>query len=432
MQHDDISIYKYTIASSKAEEDGKWADEMFGCSFRDVTDTKGCAELGKTSCLGHSMAYGLHFVTNAITPAGDKDVAYWDAYTTGLHGKLEKFNAFMDYRMTFYVPDLTEFAAKVFGEGTDCLLRSSEDKASGATWYSALVMSPSGKMFEVMSTRLTLKAVSDTEAGKRYLAAHGGAVKSWDEETGSCAETQAPHTDLIYSVDELDTWFDAFTTAENGGTYKGFLPVRNNVAVSSLAKTKAFWSSYFPSLHLGHETASGDGTCKSLSTQMQVYTSEAGYKVATRFVENKSGSGVKGDHSVSDFIAYVNSVHAEYTAANKGWDAWYDRHLGLLFQGCSLDGYMAKFFKDDVSFNPHGRDATTLVTDSPTQHCWTEGVEGYGIEMQGFYDFSFRTCYTVFDWCQEDSSGRQFCAGEDTGAQVDTDTDSGDSSVAPA
>ena len=75
---------------------------------------------------------------------------------------------------------------------------------------------------------------------------------------------------------------------------------------------------------------------------------------------------------------------------------------------------MTKFFKDDVSFNPHGRDATTQVTGSPTQHTWTEGVEGYGLEMQGFYDFSFRDCYTIFDWCSADSNGAQFCSSEDT------------------
>jgi hypothetical protein len=90
MKHDDIQIYKYTIASSKASEDGQWADEMFGCSFRDVTDTHGCAELGKTSCMSHTLAYNLHFVTNSITEAGDKDVAYWDDYVTGVHGKVTR------------------------------------------------------------------------------------------------------------------------------------------------------------------------------------------------------------------------------------------------------------------------------------------------------------------------------------------------------
>jgi hypothetical protein len=37
--NDDVSIYKYTIASSKAAEDGEWADNLLGCKFRDVTDT---------------------------------------------------------------------------------------------------------------------------------------------------------------------------------------------------------------------------------------------------------------------------------------------------------------------------------------------------------------------------------------------------------
>jgi hypothetical protein len=39
VENDDVSIYKYTIASSKAAEDGEWADNLLGCKFRDVTDT---------------------------------------------------------------------------------------------------------------------------------------------------------------------------------------------------------------------------------------------------------------------------------------------------------------------------------------------------------------------------------------------------------
>jgi len=412
MQKDDIQIYKYTIASSKAAEDGKWADETFACSFRNVTDTHGCADLGKTSCLPHTMAYNLHFVTNHITAAGEKDVAYWDDFMVKEHGKMEKFNAFMDYRMSFYVPDLTDFAVKMYSKADEnVLLRSSTDGATSTTWYSALLMSPSGKIFEVMSSRLNLKALSETGKGKKELSANGGAVKSWNDEAGSCAATQNPATDLLYSVSELDDWYVLFNKASEGEgheNFEGMMPVRNNIAVSSLSKTQTFWSSYFPSLKLGHSTANKEDTCKSLSWSVPVYTSSEGFQISTRFVENRE-SGIKGDHTVADFIKYIDSVHADNASPNKGWDAWYDRHLGLLFNDCSLDTYMTKFFKNDVAFNPHGRDGTTQVTQSPTQHCWTEGVEGYGLEMQGFYDFSFRDCYTIFDWCSADSSGKEFC-----------------------
>ena len=82
---DTVSIYKYTITSSSAPEDGKWADSLMGCAFRNVTDTHGCSSLGKTSCFSTSMAYGLHFVENKITHAGPLSIDYWDTYQTRLN-----------------------------------------------------------------------------------------------------------------------------------------------------------------------------------------------------------------------------------------------------------------------------------------------------------------------------------------------------------
>jgi hypothetical protein len=149
-----------------------------------------------------------------------------------------------------------------------------------------------------------MKLLSETVRGKKELAANGGSVKSWNEESGSCAATQSPAADLVYSVDELDTWYDLFnkdSDTDGHSSFKGMMPVRNNIAVSSLATTKDFWSTYFPALHLGHDTENKEGTCKSLSFSTQVYTSTEGYRVSTRFVENRE-SGIKADHSVTDFI----------------------------------------------------------------------------------------------------------------------------------
>ena len=73
-----LEISKYTITSSSAPEDGKWADSLMGCAFRNVTDTHGCSELGKTSCVGSSLAFGLHFVSNEQTPTGPLTVKDWD------------------------------------------------------------------------------------------------------------------------------------------------------------------------------------------------------------------------------------------------------------------------------------------------------------------------------------------------------------------
>ena len=36
-------------------------------------------------------------------------------------------------------------------------------------------------------------------------------------------------------------------------------------------------------------------------------------------------------------------------------------------------------------------------------HVWTEGVQGYGLEMQGNFSYSYADCYPVFDWCTWDT-----------------------------
>jgi hypothetical protein len=209
--------------------------------------------------------------------------------------------------------------------------------------------------------------------------------------------------------------------------------------VPSLAKTKEFYNTHFPSLTFAHEEKNTD-QCLSASVSIESYTQE-GFFIETRFVENQEirtpsspsstlssstsslsstsnsrqlsgGKGKPRRYSIPEFVAYVESVHEDNTGPNHGWDAFYDRHIGLMFERCSLDVYMNQFFKEDVSFNPHGRpDAgTTDNSNSAKEHVWTEGTQGYGIEMQGFYDYTFRDCYTVFNWCTETTDGEQVCA----------------------
>ena len=76
-----------------------------------------------------------------------------------------------------------------------------------------------------------------------------------------------------------------------------------------------------------------------------------------------------------------------------------------MLSGCALDKYMKGFESHNVSFHPHGRaNRTTQNTGTPTDHCWTEGVDGFGLEMQGAYDYTYSSCYEVFNWCLWDTS----------------------------
>ena len=115
--------------ASLAQNDGEWADAMFGCAFRNVTGTHGCAELGKTSCFPESLAFGLHFVDNEATEAGPRGVADWDGYQQRLNTKSfskGQFNGFMHYALVLYTPDLTAMASYLVTNGVDFLARKGQ------------------------------------------------------------------------------------------------------------------------------------------------------------------------------------------------------------------------------------------------------------------------------------------------------------------
>jgi hypothetical protein len=107
---------------------------MLGCTFRNVTDTHGCAELGKTVCMADSLFFNLHFVVNKVTETGPEDVAAWDDKMTALHGNLEKFNTFMNYRLVFYEKSLQKVVTRLVEDGTHFMLRKSEAKSDGVEW----------------------------------------------------------------------------------------------------------------------------------------------------------------------------------------------------------------------------------------------------------------------------------------------------------
>ena len=119
------------------------------------------------------------------------------------------------------------------------------------------------------------------------------------------------------------------------------------------------------------------------------------------WVENRRAHA--GEHSVADFVDYIAKVNAQFTGVNAGWSAWYDRHLGVMFEHCPLDDYMATFAAQNVSFNPHGRPGAIQNADISRDHVWTEGVQGYGLEMQGNFSYTFADCYPVFNWCSWDT-----------------------------
>ena len=154
------------------------------------------------------------------------------------------------------------------------------------------------------------------------------------------------------------------------------------------------------------------GTAKVASANFHLASHDK-MSIELEWVENGHDFGPM-KHTVSDFVAYQESVKEEYAGPNIGWTAWYDRHLGVAITACPLDEYMKAWDAAGVAFHAH---ATGTLGD----HAWTEGVESFGIEFQGWFDYSYQSNYAGFDFCTWNTDPHEFyyTIGEDPPAKPD-------------
>ena len=188
----------------------------------------------------------------------------------------------------------------------------------------------------------------------------------------------------------------------------GLTPIRTNVAVSDLDEAMEWWASNMPSVayNYGRDpynyTYSDNGNCRWNSFKLMYYEQTMLHEI--RFVENPKA--MKSTYSLDDFITYIEDTNSEYAGPNWGWSAWYDRHSGIDIDtsGCSLDTYMFALNDTNTGFMPHGRNGTDSI-GQPTNHVWTSGNQGWGLELQGSYKYQFADCYSDFDWCSATTCG---------------------------
>ena len=121
------NVYIYTHARvSMATTDGKWTEAFLGCTFMNVTDTSGCADLGKTSCMNENLAFGLHFVHNKVTKEGPLSVADWDKiFFDEVEDSFERnvYSQFFHYHLAFFVPNLSHHVKYLASNGHKFMLR---------------------------------------------------------------------------------------------------------------------------------------------------------------------------------------------------------------------------------------------------------------------------------------------------------------------
>ena len=214
----------------------------------------------------------------------------------------------------------------------------------------------------------------------------------------------------LFSLPPLPLRYETFSNGHTHVTTSGlpsFMPVRASVAVPDLETVEAWYAQSIPSISWKKKGSTAKGvknatsTCNTLTTTLGAYTAPD-FKIEVRYVANAAAA--TDGFSVRDFVEYIGKVNANATGVDWGWSAWYDRHLGVMFEDCPLDDYMRVFASHGTSFHPHGRGGTTADSDTARDHCWTEGVAGYGIEMQGNFSYTYKDTYEVFDWCTWDTS----------------------------
>merc|ERR1711998_625803 len=145
------------------------------------------------------------------------------------------------------------------------------------------------------------------------------------------------------------------------------------------------------------------GSCE-MATSTLGQSSYPNLKFEIRLISNPDAYQGQQD-TVADFVDYIQDVNDEYTQVNGGWSGWWDRHLGIYFEDCPLDDYMRVFNATQTTFHPHARDngGGTNKDGQPTDHVWTGGSSGFGMEMLGYLDYTFADCFYTFDWCTWDT-----------------------------
>ena len=275
------------------------------------------------------------------------------------------------------------------------------DARARARRYTLIVRSPSSKIFEIHSPKLE-------EWLNPWLNVED--VQQWRHEN----ECPSSHMSQTYTATELLTQYYRLTDNIASKTALGLpnlLPIRSSIAVDDVSAVQEWFAQFVPSVQFNETTALGE-PCQFITAKIPYYTTQS-YSHEVRFVQNDWAP--HGNRSVGEFIDYIDLVNANYTWSDGGWSAWYDRrmglvpkavrpgvklrpfpllrydrHMGLMFKTCPLDKYMLKFNEQNIAFHPHGRDSETQNTGEPTDHCWTEGVQGYGIEMQGNFTYEYK------------------------------------------
>ena len=395
---DRVSIYKYTLASTNATEDGDFIEEFFGCDQSEGTDAvdhggRQCALADKRGCLQQKgeAFFSLHFITSFTSLAGDRGVAFWDRYMRRMHGGMKTWNQYMHYKFTFYAPQLNSHVLKLEQLGNPYMLRRYHNGMDNKTWYSLHISSPHGKMFEIQSTNLTVMP--------------DDLIPPFSPET-ECAEANYLPWPEFYLKQVYSRYIGTGPShhQEYFGSLPTLLPIGPTMFSRNARASLEWYERYMPYYEsMKYQELE---TCSYGSVGFRNQR-DKNFVTPVRYVQNTAAWG--GEYPAEEFEEYIVDIHARYMGVNSGWDHWMDRHFGINVFNCSLDSYMMKFADHDRPFHAHTRGDGDSAAGLPKDHMWTTGNAGEGIEFRGTLDGTFQTCYEDFEWCTWDTEPYKNC-----------------------
>jgi hypothetical protein len=97
----------------------------------------------------------------------------------------------MHYSLTFYAPDISRTVATLIENEIPYLARKGESPLDGHTYFTIIIQSPSGKVFEITSTVLDDSVLAQKD------------ILTW-KHANECPEC---HFSSRYKRDELNAWY---------------------------------------------------------------------------------------------------------------------------------------------------------------------------------------------------------------------------------
>ena len=239
--------------------------------------------------------------------------------------------------------------AALGGQQRAFFARKGRSPLDGRTYYTLVVGSPTGKVYERTSPRLD----------------DDGIVECIEWTADECP---APFLERCTMAMFLINGGQPTKTIKGGCLRRRSGLVRVSIGAAHVDNAAQFWRTHFPVLD---SVVSKSGLSRVLTVKNIHYIFQEEMEIELSTPRTTLSS--RGKHSVVDYVEYINSVRDEYAGPNQGWSAWYDRHLGLKgCPACPLDTYMRAFTSAGVAFTPTRRrpSATTSTRRASRGDGW--------------------------------------------------------------